>query len=337
MESKITSTSSATDDSTSNNSKNLIVRFVEYSFQILNHDMDEFFEDNMMVFDQDQHDLEDGRGETLEQYDVYQKYLKLLEVYFDEFAMKEGYQTSKECFDDINQLIVDDEIERKKLFKEMTERMMEAFHQLQQQINDANENIEEGDEKDNPRSEIRHGSKVHDEDEDEKHDMKLMKQSDSKSSTRVNHDKKDSKNSHHDEIADAKTSNDDEQHQGQHQAPAPPVIMFFQPVSLDSMLQHVLSLTEYTTFSYIIRTKLKQKQLYLSLLDRVEKQSKNTTKRLKNIERKEHLEEIYQELIQRICDFAPNQPQFQTQIRSHLSVKSWNELLSAGTMMCLSS
>jgi hypothetical protein len=298
--------------------KNVIVRFVEYSFHILNNEMDEFFDDHMEAFNQDLEDLTDGRGETLEQYNIYQKYLSELESYFDEFASREGYESSSQCFDEINSLIVNDEIERKKLFKEMSERMMAAFSNLQEQMEAVAQGEEDNELKDD-------GKKGADDDEDVKgNGTKGEKASAAKSTGRRIKDAKDD-----DEDADdAKTTEVVSGGQGNHSSPAPPVIMFFQPVSLDSMLQHVLSLTEYTTFSYIIRTKLKQKQLYHSLLARVEKQNKQTAKRTRKMERGEPIDDLYEELVQRICDFAPNQTQFQNQIRSHLDIKSWKDLLA---------
>ena len=55
---------------------NLIVRFVEYVYKAINEDMDDFFEDNVDVFDQDDEEVDSGKGETFEQYAVYEEYLK---------------------------------------------------------------------------------------------------------------------------------------------------------------------------------------------------------------------------------------------------------------------
>ena len=43
---------------------------------------------------------------------------------------------------------------------------------------------------------------------------------------------------------------------GQVGTPAPPVVMFCQPVALDSLIEQVLSLAEYTTFSHVMRMKV---------------------------------------------------------------------------------
>lgn len=56
--------------------KNVVARFVEYAYKVINENMDDFFEDNMEVFDQDDEDVESGRGETFEQYEVFKKYLE---------------------------------------------------------------------------------------------------------------------------------------------------------------------------------------------------------------------------------------------------------------------
>ena len=313
-----------------NENKNLVIRFVEFAFKVLNQEMDPFFEENLVYFDQNNEDLIDGRGETLQQYSIYQKYLTELEVYFDEFALQEGYQTSKECFDDINKLIIDDEIERKKLFQEMAERMLQTFNTLRSQIED------ESDVK-----EIRDNDEEEENDNNEKKGSENKKSS-SKSMNRTKESKSDSKDDDGEEEeeeerkADSKENNEVTVEVKETPAMAPPVIMFFQPVSLDSMIQHVLSLTEYTTFSYIIRTKLKQKQLYDSLQERVSKQGKNTTKRQRLLERGEHYEEIYEELIHRICDFTPNQLKFHEQIRAHLNTSQWKQLISTGYFLFVS-
>ena len=57
--------------------KNLVIKFVEYTYRMINEDLDVFFEDNMMEFDQDDEDITTGRGETLQQYEIYKKYLEL--------------------------------------------------------------------------------------------------------------------------------------------------------------------------------------------------------------------------------------------------------------------
>jgi hypothetical protein len=44
-----------------------------YVDRVLNLDMDEFFAEHLDVFEQDAEDFANGRGETLEQYDAYQK------------------------------------------------------------------------------------------------------------------------------------------------------------------------------------------------------------------------------------------------------------------------
>ena len=64
-------------------SKNIVIRFTEFASKVLNQDMDDFFEDHMEDFDQLDEELTSGAGETLEQYEVYQKYIAQLEKHFD--------------------------------------------------------------------------------------------------------------------------------------------------------------------------------------------------------------------------------------------------------------
>ena len=46
--------------------------------------------------------------ETLEQYEVFKEYVKILETHLDKFASKQGFATTKECFDLINKSVADD-------------------------------------------------------------------------------------------------------------------------------------------------------------------------------------------------------------------------------------
>lgn len=57
------------------NDKNVVIRFCEFAYKVINEDMDDFFCDNMDAFDQDDEDIASGRGETFEQFEVYKKYL----------------------------------------------------------------------------------------------------------------------------------------------------------------------------------------------------------------------------------------------------------------------
>jgi hypothetical protein len=66
--------------------KNIVMKFTEYAFKVLNQDMDDFFEDNMGEFDQDADELTSGQGETLQQYAVYQQYVSELERHFDRWG-----------------------------------------------------------------------------------------------------------------------------------------------------------------------------------------------------------------------------------------------------------
>lgn len=66
---------------------NLVMRFTEFAFRVLNHDMDAFFEDSMSEFEQEDGELSSGAGETLGQYEVYRQYIRELERHFDGYAI----------------------------------------------------------------------------------------------------------------------------------------------------------------------------------------------------------------------------------------------------------
>jgi hypothetical protein len=316
MESKDDSLVSSVADVDSARSKNVVVKFCEYAYKVLNDDMDEFFEDHIADFDQNEEELESGRGETLEQFSVYQKYVSELEKYFDDFSAQEGYSNAKECFKDISELISKDQEEREKSMKEITERLRAVQEQWLKKFAIADESASEAAGAKDEAKTVHHSDEKHASSEE-----KGAKGDDSTSLAR----RADSK-------ADGKAEADEEAE------PAVPIMLFFQPVSMETMLTQVLTLTEYSTFSDIMRAKVRQKKL-LELMERkVSLQSVATAERHRIlggflphkgsslIEHQHYsgnahpvvdkvdahvdltvLVEQYQALIDRICDLTPNE------------------------------
>jgi len=284
--------------------KNLALRFCEFAFKVLNQDMDDFFEDNMDAFDQDVDELQSGRGETFEQYEAYKQYVQELEIHFDEFATIEGYESSMDCFRDINDLVIDDAEERKIAMKEMAERMKASFEAWQKKFS-----------KDAIEADSKADGKTADDESDKKH------ASDSKHSAGVSDFKSDSKGS------ESVIGTDEVNHE---ESP-PPVMMFFQPVSLEAMLNHVLTLTEYTTFSHIMRTKVRQRQLLQILQSNVERQPRERSRRQRQLDARVDLVDVFEELVDRLCGLTPHQKMLHTEIRKQLDVNAWKELLTAGS------
>ena len=107
-----------------NESRKLVMGFVEYSQRILNEDMKTFFEDHMHLFDQEEDELQDGSGHTLEQYDAFKKYEGLLEEKIDEFALEKGFSSSRTCFQAIQEALETDKQAQKNLMNDIQKQFM---------------------------------------------------------------------------------------------------------------------------------------------------------------------------------------------------------------------
>jgi hypothetical protein len=70
-----------------------------------------------------------GRGETFEQYDVFQKYLVQVEEKFDSFSEMEGYANARECLREINILVKKDGADRAKMMKDLQAKLRKAQSQ----------------------------------------------------------------------------------------------------------------------------------------------------------------------------------------------------------------
>lgn len=155
-----------------------------------------------------------------------------------------------------------------------------------------------------------------------------------------NDDPKQSK--HSSAVVDAKHAGDskgdrkgEEQSGDDSHAQAPPVMMFFQPVSLDSMIQHVLNLTEYATFSHIMRTKVRQRELFRMLKQKVSEHPEQQRRRQADLDERVNLHDIFDELVDRICGLTPHQKAIQEQVRNQLRSDDWAGLLAAGSLVAL--
>mmetsp|Transcript_12867 Transcript_12867/g.21007 ORF Transcript_12867/g.21007 Transcript_12867/m.21007 type:complete len:414 (+) Transcript_12867:71-1312(+) len=282
--------------------KNIVMKFSEYAFKVLNQDMDDFFEDNMSEFDQDSEELTSGQGETLQQYDVYQQYIAQLEKHFDSFAADEGFDSVLDCFNALNDLVIEDKLEREKAMKDMARRMKEMQDTWQKKLLSGNEDQSD--------------SKAEGKDDD----------ADSKGA-----DRRDSKGGDNDDDTKADSKAGAEEDVVMEQEAPPPVVMFFQPVSMDSMLSHVLSMTEYSTFSAIMRTKVRQAKLLALMERRVASHEEDAEARTELLEegRRQGLISVYGQLVDRVCGLTPHQHELQLEVRSQLGEQDWADMLSS--------
>ena len=69
----------------------LVQAFVQFASKVVNVDMAPFFDRVYEEFEQDWKDLANGQGETLQQYEVFKQYEKLLDEHLTKFARARGY------------------------------------------------------------------------------------------------------------------------------------------------------------------------------------------------------------------------------------------------------
>jgi hypothetical protein len=309
-------------------SKNLIIRFTEYAYKVLNEDMDDFFEDHVRAFDQDDSELESGKGETLEQYDVYMKYIAELEKRFDVFSEREGYASTEDCFADIKGVIDEDEARRKRSMGELASRLRAMQERWSRQF----QRLEEGDNvSPDAKSSERSGEAKGEKGSDSK---AMAKRSDSKGGV---------------ESSEAGSNLAEE---------LAPIMLFFQPISMDTLLNQVMTLTEYTTFSAIMRAKVRQRRFLRSLELKVSRQVDEDMLRRKDLgsfsrvevaeDRRHHISghhhgpaidraEVYldsevmiyhfEKLVDRVCALTPDQKEIQEETRKLLDLRFWTSLI----------
>ena len=107
-----------------------------------------------------------------------------------------------------------------------------------------------------------------------------------------------------------------------------PFMLFFQPMSLESILQTTLSIADYRTFSFIMRMKCRQNKLIRTMDKKLKKQSIRTPERKKLLNKCLELDIIYEELINRICELTPNRDDIIKDTRDTYPMSTWEHLLT---------
>jgi hypothetical protein len=100
----------------------LVSRLVQYAFRVFNLDMNGFFMKYCNVFDQTPAEMKKN-GETLEQYDVFRKYEEQLDKHMDSFVTKEGFNSVEECFVAIERAVKTDKRDHAERMEELTSQL----------------------------------------------------------------------------------------------------------------------------------------------------------------------------------------------------------------------
>lgn len=255
-------------------------------------------------------------------------------MHFDEFSTIEGYDSARDCLNDITSMVSKDKEDRKKMMMDLQAKLRKAQEQW------------------NKRCQLA----TADAPADAKADIKS-----------TDAESKDAKAGH--ELARAEGKDTAGEEKG---GPAAaegaddlenemelPVMMFFQPVSMDSMLSQVLSLTEYKTFSMIMRAKVKQKKLLKMVRKKVAKHATACRERRELLGfhevcddtstvaggtayadstpthryssdrhiRLDHLLSEFESLVDRICGLTPHHKALTEETKNVLQLSMWRQLV----------
>ena len=152
-----------------------------------------------------------NEGETIEQYNCYMEYKKLLDEKVDQFGKSEGFNSDEELIYTINKLVKDDLVRHKKQMEEMMRQIRKAQKRVLKKLKREEEE----------REAIHRAIDFDDHDDDSSE-------------------------------SDGESNND---------GPPPGYLLFFNPTTLEQLVDMVLNLSEYQTFSMMRRMKMQQKRV----------------------------------------------------------------------------
>lgn len=292
--------------------RELVISFVQFTSKVLQNEMSDFFADNAHLFDQEAEDIA-LHGETLEQYDIFKKYEQILEGKIEGFCNLKGFSSSRDCFNAIEDAIGLDKDKQKSLLADLQAK----FAQMRASMNIGLDSDAEGSA----------GAKGGGDDQnDAKADAK-ENASDSKSSG-------DAKGGDAKGGSSKESQADDKRGSGGSGGDSavshmPTMNMLFPPMPLDRMLDNIMRLTEYTTFSGIMRNKVKQIKFMKELEERVRWQEEDAPRRAELNKKggRYHLSgELMGDLYKRLSTVVPVAA-FAEDIKRCIDLDVWDTLL----------
>jgi uncharacterized membrane protein YgcG len=228
----------------------LVLALVEHASRVLQGEMAPFLEAHCHLFEQDADELRSGAGETHDQYAAFMAFVGELDYYFEGFVAARGFANAHECFAAIDAAVVQDVADQA---REM-EKLEDKLHKMQRRLADE---------------------------------------------SRLGADVNEARHRGDDDASSSSSDEDDEGFGmmmpliglggdggagsdggaggggggggdgggggggggGSARLPMMPLMLFNQPVALEEMIEHALSLTQYETFSSIMRMKANQRRL----------------------------------------------------------------------------
>lgn len=150
-----------------------------------------------------------------------------MEVKFDQFSSVEGFDSARDCLNEINALVQKDEADRKKMMKDLQNQLRKAQQMWNKRCQLASSSVvEEGSNQISDAADAKAESKTATEGGSKHHgDSKELARADGKATAAAAADEEDID----DELGDAMEL---------------PVMMFFQPMSMDTMLDQVQYVSE---------------------------------------------------------------------------------------------
>lgn len=103
-------------------SNNVVVDLVEFAMRVVHEELAFFFEEHCDLWDYGEDELKaisSGGGESLEQHDVYRKYVELVTSHLDDFVESSGLGSQREVTEAVEEAIQADKDQRKKLMAEI--------------------------------------------------------------------------------------------------------------------------------------------------------------------------------------------------------------------------
>jgi hypothetical protein len=263
----------------------LVTKLVHFCYRVVHLEMVPFFLTHIHLFDQSEEEMS-KHGQTHEQYQCYQRYTELLNRYLEAFSRREGFGTVEDCFEAVRRVVNTDSRTQAVLMSAITEQLQRVEAEIDRQrgmLTAARRRAGLSDDGSARGGGGGFGGGGGGDDDDGDDFASLLAELDAPE------DEVEASNA----VAAASTV----------EASSVPSVVFMMPTRLESLVESVLKLTTYESFSEMMRRKAIQLR---TMLEAEVKRQQGLERRTRMISNSESRSELFAELRERLCELTPN-------------------------------
>lgn len=277
----------------------IVSKLVHFCYRVIHLEMAPYFLTHIHLFDQSEEEMA-KHGQTHEQYACYQRYSELLNVYLEAFSRREGFASVDACFEAVQRAISTDSSTQAELMLAIQDQLQRVEAEIDKQRALLSEARRRAGISESGEGSSGGGRAADDSGGDDDDFASLLAELDAPVDEAEAHDA----------VAAASTV----------EQSSVPSVVFMLPTRLETLVDSVLKLTTYESFSEMMRRKAIQLR---TMLEAEVKRQQGLARRSRMGGDADSRAELFAELRERLCELTPNRQDLHMEASKEMDTESF--------------